>query len=50
MLRDLYVGSMPWTTFHTQGLIKIGDSFYVSAVEVLESTIRNGVDTDARTV
>jgi hypothetical protein len=39
--------SMNWTTFHTQGLVKIGDAFYVSAVEVLESTTRNGVDTDA---
>src|SRR5688572_4423576 len=43
------VASVPmnWTTFHTQGLIKIGDVFYVSAVEVLESTVRNGVETDA---
>ena len=43
------VGSVPmsWATFHTQGLVKIGDVFYVSAVEVLESTVRNGVDTDA---
>jgi hypothetical protein len=43
------VGSVPmgFTTFHTQGLVKIGDVFYVSAVEVLESTVRNGVDTDA---
>ena len=43
------VGSIPmsWTTFHTQGLIKIGAVFYVSAVEVLESTVRNTVDTDA---
>src|SRR3990170_8820309 len=28
-----------WQTFHTQGLIKIGETFYVSAVEVLESTV-----------
>ena len=43
------VGSVPmsWATFHTQSLIKIGNAFYVSAVEVLESTVRNGVDTDA---
>ena len=43
------VGSVPmsWKTFHTQGLIKIGDAFYVSAVEVLENTVKNGVDTDA---
>ncbi len=43
------VGSVPmnWTTFHTQGLIKIGDVFYVSAVEILEATVRNGTDTDA---
>ena len=31
-----------WQTFHTQGLVKIGETFYVSAVEVLESTVRNG--------
>jgi Family of unknown function (DUF6454) len=36
-----------WQTFHTQGLIKIGETFYVSAVEVLESTVRNGATTDA---
>jgi len=43
------VGSVPmsWQTFHTQGLVKIGNTFYVSAVEVLESTVRNSVDTDA---
>jgi hypothetical protein len=28
---------MSFPTFHTQGLVKIGDVFYVSAVEVLES-------------
>jgi hypothetical protein len=38
---------MSWATFHTQGLVKIGDVFYVSAVEVLESTVKNGVETDA---
>jgi Family of unknown function (DUF6454) len=36
-----------WTTFHTQGLLKIGDIFYVSSVEVLEPTVRNGTVTDA---
>lgn len=43
------VGSvqMSWPTFHTQGLIKIGETFYVSAVEVLESTVRNDTTTDA---
>jgi hypothetical protein len=39
--------AMNWTTFHTQGLVKIGDTFYVTAVEILESTTRNSVDTDA---
>ncbi len=38
---------MPWQTFHTQGLVKIGETFYVSAVEVIESTVRNGTVTDA---
>jgi Family of unknown function (DUF6454) len=38
---------MNWQTFHTQGLVKIGETFYVSAVEVLESTLRNGTVTDA---
>lgn len=38
---------MSFPTFHTQGLVKIGESFYVSAVEVLESTVRNGTVTDA---
>ncbi|MFC4311301.1 DUF6454 family protein [Steroidobacter flavus] len=36
-----------WQTFHTQGLVKIGDTFYVSAVEVLEGTVRNGTSTDS---
>lgn len=36
-----------WPTFHTQGLVKIGETFYVSAVEVIESTVRNGTVTDA---
>ncbi len=38
---------MPWQTFHTQGLVKIGETFFVSAVEVTESTVRNGTVTDA---
>ena len=38
---------MDWQTFHTQGLVKIGRTFYVSAVEVVESTVRNGTVTDA---
>jgi len=38
---------MTWPTFHTQGLVKIGETFYVSAVEVIESTVRNGAVTDA---
>jgi Family of unknown function (DUF6454) len=36
-----------WLTFHTQGLVKIGETFYVSAVEVISSTARNGTTTDA---
>lgn len=39
--------TMSFPTFHTQGLVKIGDVFYVSSVEVLESTVRNGSATDA---
>ncbi len=39
--------TMNWQTFHTQGLVKIGDTFFVSAVEVLESTVRNGESTDS---
>jgi hypothetical protein len=35
-----------WTTFHTQGLLKIGEYFYVSSVEVIESTVRNGAVSD----
>jgi hypothetical protein len=38
---------MGWQTFHTQGLVKIGETFYVSAVEVIEPTVRNGTVTDA---
>ncbi|MBB6093781.1 hypothetical protein HNQ60_002662 [Povalibacter uvarum] len=36
-----------FANFHTQGLVKVGDVFYVSAVEVLESTVRNGAATDS---
>ena len=36
-----------WPTFHTQGMVKIGDTFYVSSVEVISSTVRNGTVTDA---
>ena len=38
---------MNFPNFHTQGLVKVGDIFYVSAVEVLESTVRNGAATDS---
>ncbi len=38
--------SIPWPTFHTQGLVKVGDVFFVSAVEVLEPRISNGTVTD----
>jgi Family of unknown function (DUF6454) len=44
------VASVPvnWATFHTQGMVKIGQTLYVSAVEVLEPTQRDpGVSTDA---
>ena len=34
-------------TFHTQGLVKIGETFFVSAVEIIEPTVRNGVATDS---
>src|SRR5262245_60431521 len=36
-----------WPTFHTQGMVKIGETFYVSSVEVISSTVRNGAATDA---
>lgn len=37
-----------WPTFHTQGLVKIGQTLYVSAVEVLEPTRRDtAVTTDS---
>jgi hypothetical protein len=39
--------NMNFQTFHTQGLVKIGDTFFVSSVEVLESTVRNGSATDS---
>jgi hypothetical protein len=38
---------MNFTTFHTQGLYKIGDAFFVSSVEVLENRVSNGTPTDA---
>jgi hypothetical protein len=34
-------------TFHTEGLVKVGDAFFVSAVEVTASTVRNEQSTDA---
>jgi hypothetical protein len=45
--RHLDTVEMDWQTFHTQGLVKVGRTFYVSAVEVVESTVRNGTVTDA---
>jgi hypothetical protein len=40
--------AVDFPTFHTQGLVKIGDTLFVSAVEVLESTTRDQqVSTDA---
>lgn len=44
------VASVPvnWQTFHTQGMVKIDRTLYVSAVEVLEPTQRDpAVSTDA---
>jgi hypothetical protein len=43
------VGSvaMNFPTFHTQGLVKIGETLFVSAVEVIEPTVRNGAATDS---
>jgi hypothetical protein len=38
---------MSFPTFHTQGLVKIGEVFYVTAVEVLENRVSNGTPTDA---
>lgn len=38
---------MEWPTFHTQGLVKVGDVFYVSSVEPIERTEPNGRITDA---
>jgi hypothetical protein len=37
-----------WTTFHTEGLVKVGDVFFVSAVEVTLDRVRTG-STDALT-
>ena len=45
------VSSVPmkgWQTFHTEGLVKIKDAFYVSAVEVTMDRVRTG-STDALT-
>lgn len=36
-----------FTTFHTEGMAKVGDTFFVSAVEVLERTQPNGAKTDS---
>jgi Family of unknown function (DUF6454) len=36
-----------WTTFHTEGMVAVGDRFFVSSVETLEAPVRNGVETDA---
>ncbi len=41
------VAMQGWTTFHTEGLVVVGDRFFVSAVETLEAPVRNGVETDA---
>jgi len=38
---------MSFPTFHTQGLIKIGDAFYASSVEVIEGRVSNGTPTDS---
>jgi len=45
--RQLSVVPMRFPTFHTQGLVKIGDRFYVSAVELLEKRVSNSTPTDA---
>ena len=44
-----HVATIPadWQTFHTQGLVKIGDTFFVSAVEVLTNRVFTGIVTDA---
>jgi hypothetical protein len=39
--------TVAWPTFHTQGMVKIGETFYVSSVEVISSTVRNSTVTDA---
>ena len=44
------VASVPpnWQTFHTQGMVKIDRTLYVTAVKILEPTQRNtAVTTDA---
>lgn len=38
---------MSFSTFHTQGLVKIGGAFYASSVEVLDGRVSNGTPTDA---
>jgi hypothetical protein len=45
--RPVRTVKMGWSTYHTQGLVKVGDVFFVSAVEVLESRSSNGAETDA---
>lgn len=44
--QQVHTVSIPWPTFHTQGLVKVGDVFFVSAVEVLEPRVSNGMVTD----
>lgn len=39
--------AVDFPTFHTQGMLKIGDTFYVSSVEIVEGTVRNGAQTDS---
>jgi hypothetical protein len=39
--------SMSWRTFHTQGLAKVGSTFFVSSVEVLEPRVPSGASSDA---
>lgn len=44
-----YVGKIEtnFTTYHTQGLYKIDNNFFVSAVEIIERSTRTGFSTDA---
>lgn len=39
---------LDWPTFHTQGPVKIGDTFFVSSGERIERMVPNGTTTDAR--